>query len=148
MTVPETALDEFVVVVPDVGDAPELEAIAERLSGATAMELTVDHHRIVPTASIGIAVSTPTSTSTSESLLRDTDSALFRAKSAGRARWHFFDGHMHAQAVLRLTLEDELRRAPVRRPLPADRGARRRRGHRPRGPREMAAPGPRSAPPR
>ena len=101
--------DEFVVVVPHVNEAHELEAIAERLSAAMAMELTVDQHRIVPTASIGIAVSTPASTS--ESLLRDTDSALFRAKNAGRARWHFFDEQMHAQAVLRLTLEDELRRA-------------------------------------
>jgi len=101
--------DEFVVVVPDVGDVHELEIIAERLSSAITMELTIDQHRIVPTASIGIAVST--ATSTSESLLRDTDSALFRAKGAGRARWHFFDEEMHAQAVSRLTVEDELRRA-------------------------------------
>jgi EAL domain-containing protein (putative c-di-GMP-specific phosphodiesterase class I) len=43
--------------------------------------------------------------------LRDTDSALFRAKGAGRARWHFFDEEMHALAVSRLTIEDELRRA-------------------------------------
>ncbi len=101
--------DEFVVVVPDVGEVHELEVIAERLSSAIAVELMVDQHRIVPTASIGIAVSTPASTS--ESLLRDTDSALFRAKGAGRARWHFFDEEMHAQAVSRLTIEDELRRA-------------------------------------
>jgi diguanylate cyclase (GGDEF)-like protein len=101
--------DEFVVVVPDVGDVHELEIIAERLSSAITTELTVEQHRIVPTASIGIAVST--ATSTSESLLRDTDSALFRAKGAGRARWHFFDEAMHAQAVSRLTIEDELRRA-------------------------------------
>jgi len=101
--------DEFVVVVPDVGEVHELEVIAERLSAAIALEMMVDQHRIVPTASIGIAVSTPASTS--ESLLRDTDSALFRAKGAGRARWHFFDEEMHAQAVARLTIEDELRRA-------------------------------------
>jgi diguanylate cyclase (GGDEF)-like protein/PAS domain S-box-containing protein len=101
--------DEFVVVVPDAGETHELEAIAERLSRAITTELMIDQHRIVPTASIGIAVSTPASTS--GSLLRDTDSALFRAKNAGRARWHFFDEQMHAQAVARLTIEDELRRA-------------------------------------
>jgi diguanylate cyclase (GGDEF)-like protein len=101
--------DEFVVVVPDVGEVHELEVIAERLSAAIALEMMVDQHRIVPTASIGIGVSTPSSTS--ESLLRDTDSALFRAKGAGRARWHFFDEEMHALAVSRLTIEDELRRA-------------------------------------
>jgi diguanylate cyclase (GGDEF)-like protein/PAS domain S-box-containing protein len=101
--------DEFVVVVPDITDTYELEAIAQRLSDAISTELTVERHRIVPTASIGIAVSNPMSTS--ESLLRDTDSALFRAKAAGRSRWHFFDEEMHAQAVARLTIEDELRHA-------------------------------------
>ena len=101
--------DEFVVVVPDVRGAPDVERVAERISAAIATELIVQGHRIVPTASMGIAVSTPASTPAS--LLRDTDSALFRAKDSGRARWHFFDEAMHAQAVVRLTLEDELRRA-------------------------------------
>jgi EAL domain-containing protein (putative c-di-GMP-specific phosphodiesterase class I) len=51
------------------------------------------------------------STSTPDSLLRDADSALFRSKAAGRARWQFFDAAMHAQAVSRLTVEDQLRDA-------------------------------------
>ena len=100
--------DEFVVVVPDVRTGPEVEQVAERVSAAISSELIVDGHRIVPTASMGIAVSS--ASSTPSSLLRDTDSALFRAKDAGRARWHFFDEAMHAQAIERLTLEDELRR--------------------------------------
>ncbi len=101
--------DEFVVVVPDVQGGADVERVAERISAEISSELIVQGHRIVPTASMGIAVSTPTSTPAS--LLRDTDSALFRAKDSGRARWHFFDEAMHAQAVARLTLEDELRRA-------------------------------------
>jgi diguanylate cyclase (GGDEF)-like protein/PAS domain S-box-containing protein len=104
--------DEFVVVVPDVRSGPEIEQVAERISAAISSELIVQGHRIVPTASMGIAVSN--ASSTPSSLLRDTDSALFRAKDAGRARWHFFDDAMHAQAVARLTLEDELRRALAR----------------------------------
>ncbi len=101
--------DEFVVVVPDVNDPLDVEIVAERISAAVAQELIVEQHRFVPTVSIGIAVST--AESTSASLLRDTDSALFRAKSAGRARWQFFDELMHAQAVARVTIEAELRRA-------------------------------------
>jgi diguanylate cyclase (GGDEF)-like protein/PAS domain S-box-containing protein len=101
--------DEFVVVVPQVHALRDIELVAERISDAVAQELTVQGHRIVPTASMGIALSSKHSTASS--LLRDTDSALFRAKDAGRARWHFFDEAMHAQAVARLTLEDELRRA-------------------------------------
>jgi len=105
--------DEFVVVVPDVQGPADVERVAERLSAAIATELTVQGHRIVPTASMGIAVSS--STSTPAELLRDTDLALFRAKDAGRARWQFFDEDMHAQAVSRLTTEDELRRAVAER---------------------------------
>ncbi|MBI1376161.1 MAG: EAL domain-containing protein [Frankiales bacterium] len=101
--------DEFVVVVPAVEDSLDVEQVAERISRAIGQELDVEGHRIVPSASLGIALSTPESTPAS--LLRDTDSALFRAKAAGRARWHFFDEEMHAQAVARLTTEDELRRA-------------------------------------
>jgi EAL domain-containing protein (putative c-di-GMP-specific phosphodiesterase class I) len=44
-------------------------------------------------------------------LLRDTDSALFRAKTAGRGRWQRFDKAMHSEAMARLTIEDELRDA-------------------------------------
>jgi diguanylate cyclase (GGDEF)-like protein/PAS domain S-box-containing protein len=104
--------DEFVIVVPDVAHTQELELVAHRVSSAISVDLVVQGHRIVPTASIGIAVST--STSTGESLLRDTDSALFRAKAAGRAQWQFFDAAMHAQAVERLTVEDQLRDAIAR----------------------------------
>src|SRR5665647_264287 len=104
--------DEFVIVVQDVQDVLEVERCAERVSASIAVDLQVRGHRIVPTASIGIATSA--STSTPESLLRDADSALSRAKAAGRARWHFFDEAMHAQAVARLTVEDELREAITR----------------------------------
>ena len=101
--------DEFVIVVPNIGDVLDAERCAERVSSSIAADLQVRGHRIVPTASIGIALSNPTSTP--DNLLRDTDSALFRAKAGGRARWQFFDAAMHAQAVGRLTIEDELRNA-------------------------------------
>jgi diguanylate cyclase (GGDEF)-like protein/PAS domain S-box-containing protein len=101
--------DEFVIVLQDVHDAWDVEQCAERVSSSVAANLKVQGHRIVPTVSIGIAMST--SKSTPETLLRDTDSALFRAKATGRAHWQLFDAAMHAQAVARLTLEDELRDA-------------------------------------
>jgi diguanylate cyclase (GGDEF)-like protein/PAS domain S-box-containing protein len=105
--------DEFVIVLTGMQDIVDIERCADRVSNSIATDLLVQGHRIVPTASIGIAVST--STSTPDSLLRDTDSALFRAKTAGRARWQFFDDAMHAQAVARLTVEDQLRDAIPRR---------------------------------
>ncbi len=99
--------DEFIVVVPDVMNARQAERVAERIVSAVGTELTIRGHRIVPTVSIGIALDVPDSTS--GSLLRDADAALFRAKAAGRSRWQFFDDAMHAHAVARLTIEDEIR---------------------------------------
>jgi diguanylate cyclase (GGDEF)-like protein/PAS domain S-box-containing protein len=101
--------DEFVIVVQNVCGVEELEHCAERISASIGADLDVHGHRIAPTASIGIAISTPTSTP--EALLRDTDSALFRAKATGRGHWQLFDKGMHAQAMARLTVEDELRDA-------------------------------------
>jgi diguanylate cyclase (GGDEF)-like protein/PAS domain S-box-containing protein len=100
--------DEFIVVVPDVTDAARAGRIAERIVSAVGTELMIRGHRIVPTVSIGIALSTPDSTSAS--LLRDADAALFRAKEAGRSRWQLFDDAMHIQALGRLTIEGEIRR--------------------------------------
>lgn len=101
--------DEFVVVVPGVHDPDELQRVAERIIATISTELDIDGHRIVPSASIGIALSNLDSVP--DELLRDSDAALFRAKAQGRARWHFFDSSMHAAAVNRLNVEAELRRA-------------------------------------
>jgi len=104
--------DEFVIIVPDAQDVKMLEQIAERVSASIAVDLKVHGHRIVPTASTGIASSRKTSTP--QTLLRDTDSAMFRAKATGRAHWQFFDNDMFIQAMTRLTIEDQLRHAITR----------------------------------
>lgn len=101
--------DEFVVVVPDVVSAGHLEQVAERVLSAISHEVSVAAFTTVPAASAGIAVSDDSATS--ESLLRNADAALFRAKDRGRARWHFFDSDMHEQAVSRMTLESQMRQA-------------------------------------
>lgn len=103
--------DEFIVIIPDVKDALQAELVAERIVSAVGADLTVFGHRLVPTVSIGIALNVPESTSTS--LLRDADAALFRAKAAGRARWRFFDEDMHSQVLARLTMEEEIRQGLV-----------------------------------
>lgn len=100
--------DEFVVLVTDVSQPEDAERVAERLAVAVAEQMDVRNHTVIPTASIGIAVST--SGSTPESLLRDADAALFSAKDSGRSRWQFFDDAMHAQAMARMSLEGQMRR--------------------------------------
>ena len=99
--------DEFIIVIPDIPDAAEAELIANRISVEVCSPLEVQGHAIVPTASIGVALSNRASSA--GGLLRDADAALFRAKGDGRARWRFFDEQMHVEAVNRLTLETEIR---------------------------------------
>ncbi len=99
--------DEFVVVVPDVSSTKQVELIAERILQAVATPVQVLGHSVVPSGCIGIGLST--AVSTPAELLRDTDSALFKAKAAGRGRWQFFDEETHSDAVERLTIEGELR---------------------------------------
>jgi diguanylate cyclase (GGDEF)-like protein len=100
--------DEFVVVVPDARSHVELERLAANISAALAVDLVIRGHRIVPHASIGIALASVGATAAS--LLRDADVALYRAKHAGRGRWQVFDDAMHARALQRLTVEDDVRR--------------------------------------
>ncbi len=100
--------DEFIVVATAITDPVDVEVLAERISGTVRTPLEVDGHVIVPSVSIGIALSEPGSTASG--LLRSTDTALHRAKSAGRSRWQFYDRAMHAEALSRLTTEGEVRR--------------------------------------
>jgi len=101
--------DEFVVVIPSVHDTAEIEQLAQGISSAVGLALSIHGHRIMPTLTIGMALSTVDSTSAG--LLRDTDTALSHAKRTGRATWRLFDATMHAQAMSRLTIEDEIRTA-------------------------------------
>jgi EAL domain-containing protein (putative c-di-GMP-specific phosphodiesterase class I) len=84
--------------------------VAARLQQALEAPVEIDGHEIVTSVSIGIAASTA-ATESPDTLLRNADAAMYRAKSSGRARAEVFDADMHAQAVARLRLEAELRRA-------------------------------------
>ena len=101
--------DEFVVVAPGIRFRHDVESIAERLCAAVVDEVQVGNRMVTVSASIGIALSNGTSTPLY--MLRDADSALFRAKAAGRSRWEFADPDTHIQAMSRLDTEAELRTA-------------------------------------
>lgn len=101
--------DEFVVAVAGVSDRGQLDHVADRISRAVSEELLVAGHRVVPTVSMGIAIASPGMRPAD--LLRNTDAALYRAKAEGRKCWRFFDESMHARALSRLTMEEELRAA-------------------------------------
>ena len=70
----------------------------------------LDGHELFVTTSIGITIGEP-GYRRPEDLLRDADTAMYSAKAAGKSRYEVFDSAMRAQAVARLQLENDLRRA-------------------------------------
>ena len=101
--------DEFVLLLDDVRSADDAFEVAERILGAVRAPFTVDGDEVFATASIGIALADDASTP--DDLLRDADSAMYRAKALGRDRVELFDTRLRDEATARLQLETFLRRA-------------------------------------
>ena len=102
--------DEFTILLNDLTDVSQATFIAERILHALRGPFTVKGHEISVTGSVGIALSA-TGYSKPEDIMRDADTAMYRAKALGKARYELFDASMQARAVERLRLESDLRRA-------------------------------------
>ncbi|MEC9424551.1 MAG: EAL domain-containing protein [Actinomycetota bacterium] len=101
--------DEFVVVIADMVRTTDALAAAERVRTALARPLELGGDPTVMSASVGIAVAH--GTETPADLLRDADTAMYRAKEGGRDRAEVFGAHLRARAVRRHSVEQELRAA-------------------------------------
>jgi diguanylate cyclase (GGDEF)-like protein len=105
--------DEFVVVLwmeeGHVG-LEQVEALGRRLLDVLAAPSRIAGHDVVPRASIGIALS-PADGSDPQTLLRNADLALYRAKEAGRNGYCFYEPSLNARAQERRAIEMDLRRA-------------------------------------
>jgi diguanylate cyclase (GGDEF)-like protein/PAS domain S-box-containing protein len=108
--------DEFGILVEEVIDEAEASRIAERIIAAFVEPFTIDSIEQHLTVSVGISISGPHSTD-GEALVRDAHAAMYRAKDRGRNRAELFDQEMRSNAVRRLQLERELRRAVEREQL-------------------------------
>jgi diguanylate cyclase (GGDEF)-like protein len=108
-TVARLGGDEFALLLERIGSAADAARVAERVLEALATAIDINGYEVFTSASIGIAISD--SSTRPEFLLRSADLAMGRAKAAGRARFAVFDPTMHADALARLQLETELRRA-------------------------------------
>jgi diguanylate cyclase (GGDEF)-like protein/PAS domain S-box-containing protein len=108
-TVARLGGDEFTVLLEDVRGLDDAVRVAERTQKDFAAPFALDGQEVFVTVSIGIAPGG--SYEHPEELLRDADTAMYRAKERGRACFEVFDQGMHSRAVERLKLESELRRA-------------------------------------
>ncbi|MBF2079313.1 MAG: EAL domain-containing protein [Synechococcales cyanobacterium T60_A2020_003] len=101
--------DEFVILLEEVEDIQEVIHATERIFAELKVPLLLEGREVYITPSIGIVLGTKNSQASD--LLRDADIAMYRAKSNGKARYEIFDAAMHAKALARLHLENDLRRA-------------------------------------
>lgn len=102
--------DEFAILLDGVRSPKVAEQVARKLQVALEEPFILDSQAIVCSASIGIALWSDRYTSFPD-MLRDADTAMYRAKSSRTGGAVFFDAHMHEAAVQRLELEGDLRRA-------------------------------------
>lgn len=102
--------DEFVILLEDAGNVMDAQRIAERVHDAMQRPFQMDTHELFNSVSIGIALSS-TGYDLPEQVIRDADTAMYRAKAKGRGRHEVFDKAMHDRAVAMLQLENDLRRA-------------------------------------
>jgi diguanylate cyclase (GGDEF)-like protein/PAS domain S-box-containing protein len=94
--------DEFTILCTDLVDERTLLAVADRMYRVVTQPIDLPEGEIFLTASLGVAMSRP-GDDTAETLLRDADTAMYRAKDSGRARTEVFDARTtaHHEASLR-----------------------------------------------
>ena len=105
--------DEFAILLDDIRDASDAVKVADRVHGELSAPFNIGGQELFVSSSIGIATSL-TGYQRPEDVLRDADTAMYRAKASGRARHALFDTAMHAHAVQQLQIERDLRRAVER----------------------------------
>lgn len=115
-TVARLGGDEFAVLLDDITGRTAATEFANRIIETLARPFLVADNEVYTTASIGIA-SNRTGYTLAEDMLRDADTAMYRAKHLGKARHQVFDTAMHAQAMRQLLLENDLRKALERHEL-------------------------------
>jgi diguanylate cyclase (GGDEF)-like protein len=109
-TVARLGGDEFTVILAELREPEDAINVAQKILEAVQEPITIGNMPIVVTASIGIALY-PVDGVDPESLLRNADSAMYRAKEAGRNTYTLCTDEMKKRAVERLSLESRLRRA-------------------------------------
>jgi diguanylate cyclase (GGDEF)-like protein len=100
--------DEFAVILLDVKDISSASRVADRIQAELQEPILIDKHKLYVSASMGIALSA-TGYVNAEDMLRDADSAMYRAKATGKSHAEIFDEEMHIRVTEALELESALR---------------------------------------
>jgi diguanylate cyclase (GGDEF)-like protein/PAS domain S-box-containing protein len=104
--------DEFAILLEDLSDETAAAAAANRLREALLAPFSVAGRVLTVTATVGLA--SPSGADVPSDVMRNADVALYVGKAGGKNRHEVFSEHMHAAAVERLTLEQDLREGIAR----------------------------------
>ncbi len=109
-TVARIGGDEFVVILPEVSDEFNLMVIPNRIVNALSYPFHIGKHEVFIGASVGVTVF-PDDGVAPDTLIKNADIAMYRAKETGKGRCSVFTPAMNERVIKRLKLENELRKA-------------------------------------
>lgn len=102
--------DEFVVIAEDMSDSDTIASLGQKLLGAVDQPIQVRAQEFVLTASIGVSMF-PNDGTDAQTLLKNADTAMYRAKEQGRNTLQFYSAYMGSANVDRLSMETQLKKA-------------------------------------
>ncbi|MDM8552337.1 bifunctional diguanylate cyclase/phosphodiesterase [Desulfobacterales bacterium HSG2] len=102
--------DEFIVLLDNIDNSKNVLRVVERIQSNLSLPFLIRGHEIFVSASIGIVYSS-FEYETPHQMVRDAETAMYRAKAEKRISYRVFDSKMHEQAVKRLNMESDLRKA-------------------------------------
>jgi len=109
-TVARIGGDEFTILLNDVSDTNHISSIAQNILTTLKEPIRLGQQEVIITTSIGITLA-PHDSICSETLMKNADLALYKAKENGRDRYHFFTEELNTRANKLLETENELRQA-------------------------------------
>ena len=109
-TVARLGGDEFTVVVEDIIEDHDAAAVAQKILDTLSQPFNLYGHEVFISVSVGVTLY-PSDDENADNLLRNADSAMYRAKEYGRNNFQFYVADMNVKARERLMLESSLRRA-------------------------------------
>src|SRR5581483_12483231 len=108
--------DEFTLLIPRIEQVEDAAKIAQKILETLKIPFSISDHELFVTTSVGISIF-PGDGSDPETLVRNADSAMYRAKDQGRDNYQLYAPAMNARALERLALENMLRKALSHREL-------------------------------
>lgn len=102
--------DEFTLLLPELSEVEDAVVVAQKILHAMKPDFDLDGHTLHISSSIGIAIY-PNDGEDAETLLKNADAALYRAKDSGRNGYHFYTSAINSETSEWLTLESHLHRA-------------------------------------